>query len=61
MVLKFTGCAMDDVLQNSWTSLMMDWTARGSLHSDFNKALCRYFYVNVDVDTDNSSVEHEIN
>ena len=53
---------MDDVLQNPRTSFMMDWTAGVSLHGDFNKALCRYsFYVKVDVDTDNSCVEHKIN
>ena len=25
--LEFTGDAMDDVLQNLWTSFEMDWTA----------------------------------
>ena len=54
---------MDDVLQNLWTSFEMDWTAGGSLPGDFNNALCRYFYfyVNMDVDTDKSSVEHRTN
>ena len=61
--LEFTGDAMDDVLQNLWISFEMDWTAGGSLPGDFNNALCRYFYfyVNMDVDTDKSSVEHRTN